>query len=76
MKRFFAVTAAFLAAFVCAAAFGADGTFKLGIIGATTSHVPAFVKTINNPDGADIFKKFEVTRSPRKRRRPSPFGAG
>ncbi|MBQ2039314.1 MAG: Gfo/Idh/MocA family oxidoreductase [Thermoguttaceae bacterium] len=61
MKRFFAVTAAFLAAFVCAAAFGADGTFKLGIIGATTSHVPAFVKTINNPDGADIFKKFEVT---------------
>ena len=61
MKRFFAVTAASLAAFVCAAAFGADGTFKLGIIGATTSHVPAFVKTINNPDGADIFKKFEVT---------------
>ena len=43
-----------------ASVFGADGTFKLGVIGATTSHVPAFVKTINNPDGAEIFQKFEV----------------
>ncbi|MCF0233886.1 MAG: Gfo/Idh/MocA family oxidoreductase [Thermoguttaceae bacterium] len=51
------------AALVCAPTFGADGdsVFKLGIIGATTSHVPAFVKTINAPDGAEIFKKFEVT---------------
>lgn len=61
MKRMFVVMLAALAAFAGASAFGADGTFKLGIIGATTSHVPAFVKTINNPDGAEIFKGFEVT---------------
>ena len=61
MKRMFVVMLASCVAFACASTFAADGTFKLGIVGATTSHVPAFVKTINNPDGAEIFKKFEVT---------------
>lgn len=59
MNRSIAVTAFTLVALACATVFGADGTFKIGIIGATTSHVPAFVKTINNPDGAEIFKNFE-----------------
>lgn len=61
MKRTFVVMLTFLVAFASATTFGADGVFKIGIIGATTSHVPAFVKTINNPDGAEIFKNFEVT---------------
>ena len=60
MKRFFkAVCVAALAA-VCvgANAFAADGVFKLGVIGATTSHVPAFVSVINNPDGEELYQKF------------------
>ena len=61
MKRTFAAMLAACVAFACATAFAEDGPFRLGVIGATTSHVPAFVKTINNPDGAEIFQKFEVT---------------
>ncbi|MBQ9371390.1 MAG: Gfo/Idh/MocA family oxidoreductase [Thermoguttaceae bacterium] len=61
MKRIFAVFAALcMATLLTNAALAADGTFKLGVIGATTSHVPAFVKTINNPDGDELFQKFEV----------------
>ena len=61
MRRAFTAVFASVFACVCAVSFGADGVFKLGIIGATTSHVPAFIKTINDPNGQEIFKKFEVT---------------
>ena len=61
MKKTLVAIPTLLFATLVAVSFGAEGTFKLGVIGATTSHVPAFVKTINNPDGAEIFKKFEVT---------------
>ncbi len=61
MKISVSVSAALSVVFLSVASvLGADDAFRLGVIGATTSHVPAFVKTINNPDGADIFKKFEV----------------
>lgn len=69
MKRFFKAVcvAAALTAAVCVGsnafaqeAKAADGVFKLGVIGATTSHVPAFVSVINNPDGEELYQKFEV----------------
>ena len=52
--------ATIVAALSASVAFSADGTFKLGIIGATTSHVPAFIKTINNPNAQEIFQGFEI----------------
>lgn len=61
MKRTLVVMLAALVASACASTFAADGVFKIGVIGATTSHVPAFVKTINDPNGAECFKNFEVT---------------
>lgn len=60
MKRLTGVLTLLCAALCAASSFAAEPTFKLGIIGATTSHVPAFVKTINNPDAAEIFQGFEV----------------
>lgn len=65
MKRLSA-TAAILcvaALFVAARtsdARAADDVFKLGIIGTTTSHVPAFVKTINDPNAAEVFQDFQI----------------
>ena len=60
MKRILCAISFLSVVLTCAVSFGADGSFKLGIIGATTSHVPAFVKTLNDPNGAEIFQKFEV----------------
>jgi predicted dehydrogenase len=40
-----------LAAFTCVAAFAAD--LRIGIIGTDTSHVPAFTKTLNDPNAPD-----------------------
>lgn len=63
MKRIFSTAVAFaaLAVSTCGAfAQESANVFKIGVIGATTSHVPAFIQTINNPNGAEIFQKFEV----------------
>ena len=60
MIRLTAVMAAVVATCSVSSAFSADGTFKLGVIGATTSHVPAFIKTINDPNAQEIFKGFEI----------------
>ncbi|MBQ9126883.1 MAG: hypothetical protein IJY15_03890, partial [Thermoguttaceae bacterium] len=62
MKRFFKAVCVAALATVCVGtnAFAADGVFKLGVIGATTSHVPAFISVINNPDGEELYQKFEV----------------
>lgn len=68
MKRFFkavCVAAAVAAIGVGSNAFAqeasaADGVFKLGVIGATTSHVPAFISAINDPNGDELYQKFEV----------------
>ncbi|MCL2304449.1 MAG: Gfo/Idh/MocA family oxidoreductase [Planctomycetaceae bacterium] len=38
----------------------ADGPFRLGIIGATTSHVSAFAGLINAPDGQGLYAKYRV----------------
>ena len=39
-----------------------DNVFRIGIIGTTTSHVPAAVNLINdNPDGDALFKGFKIT---------------
>ncbi|MDO4587175.1 MAG: Gfo/Idh/MocA family oxidoreductase [Planctomycetia bacterium] len=35
--------------------------FRIGIIGTTTSHVPAFVNVINDPNAEELFQKFEIT---------------
>ena len=40
-----------LTALTCAAAFGAD--LRIGIIGTDTSHVPAFTRTLNDPNAPD-----------------------
>ncbi|MGL6193287.1 MAG: Gfo/Idh/MocA family oxidoreductase [Thermoguttaceae bacterium] len=34
--------------------------FRLGVIGATTSHVPAFVGLINDPNGTGLVPKYQV----------------
>ena len=38
----------------------AEKVFKLGIIGTTTSHVPAFVGLLNDPKREGLFRQFEV----------------
>lgn len=35
--------------------------FRLGLIGTTTSHVPAAIDEINKPDGEEIFREFKIT---------------
>ncbi|MGL6225338.1 MAG: Gfo/Idh/MocA family protein [Thermoguttaceae bacterium] len=35
--------------------------FRLGVIGTTTSHVPAFLEVLNNPNREGIFQRFEIT---------------
>lgn len=42
------------------AAFASE-PFRLGIIGTTTSHVPAFAQVFNNPDAAEPLNGFRVT---------------
>ena len=60
MIRLTCVMTAIAATLSVSSAFSADGTFKLGVIGATTSHVPAFIKTINDPNAQEIFQGFEI----------------
>ncbi|MGI6400563.1 MAG: Gfo/Idh/MocA family protein [Thermoguttaceae bacterium] len=55
-----ALAALSVVAMTATTAFADDEVFKLGVIGATTSHVPAFVKTVNNPDAQEIFQGFEI----------------
>jgi biopolymer transport protein ExbD len=43
-----------------AASLHAQDKFRLGIIGTTTSHVPAFVKEIHAPNAGVPFDKFQV----------------
>lgn len=62
MMAFFGCAAILFAS----AAFGqetkSEPVFRIGIIGTTTSHVPAAVKLINeNPDGDELFKGFKIT---------------
>ncbi|MDO5308614.1 MAG: Gfo/Idh/MocA family oxidoreductase [Planctomycetia bacterium] len=61
MKRFIVVVSVLIACACQGLCLGADEVFKIGVIGATTSHVPAFIKTINDPNGPEICKGFEVT---------------
>lgn len=67
MKRVMIFCVAVCFVIVCAASAKAQETknndvFRIGIIGTTTSHVPAAVKLINdNPDGDELFKGFRIT---------------
>ncbi len=56
MQRFLV----FLAAAFIGTISNAAEPFRLGIIGTTTSHVPAFVKLLNAPDAVEPFDKFKV----------------
>lgn len=62
MNKILGYLSAALLAVATTACNGAEGeVFKIGVIGATTSHVPAFVKTINDPKGDELYQGFEVT---------------
>ena len=39
----------------------AEGEFRLGIIGTTTSHVPAFVKVFQDPNAPESCRGFKIT---------------
>lgn len=43
-----------------AASLPAQEKFRLGIIGTTTSHVPAFIKEFHAPNAGEPFNKFQV----------------
>ena len=61
MKKLTGVlTVLIVVACAVATSYAADGPFKLGVIGATTSHVPAFIKTINDPNAQELFQGFEI----------------
>ena len=67
MKRMMTGAALFCAAILLTAAGASaqeksENVFKIGIIGTTTSHVPAAVKLINdNSDGDALFDGFKIT---------------
>ena len=42
-------------------AWSTEGPFRIGVIGATTSHVPAFAGLINAPGGEGLYAKYQVT---------------
>ena len=52
-----------LCMFLTATVFAQDSTVpkRVGVIGATTSHVPAFVNQINDPNGDELMQRYEVT---------------
>jgi len=50
----------FLSFLLTSISVGADGVFRLGIIGTDTSHVPAFVKLFNDPAAEGDYQKLFV----------------
>lgn len=60
MKHVFHALLAFLLCGGLTFAAGESGKFRLGVIGTTTSHVPAFVKILNAPDRTGLYAEFEV----------------
>ena len=61
MTRTLILTA--LTLFFASAALAQDAPApkRIGIIGTTTSHVPAFAKQINDPNGDELMQRYEVT---------------
>lgn len=60
MKRFPLVPAVLFSFFLFGFTASAEDVFRIGIIGTTTSHVPAFVKILNDPNASEPCKGFKV----------------